>query len=258
MWLKQMVIDGFKSYCNRTVIKDWDRHFTAITGLNGSGKSNILDAICFVLGITNLQQVRVTNLQQLVYKEGQARVTRASVSLVLDNTDKSQSPMGYEMYDEITVTRQVVIGGRNKYLINGQSAQLGRVKDLFLSVQLDVNNPHFLIMQGRITKVLNMKPMEILGMIQEAAGTKMYELKKAQSIKIMDKKQVKVNEINRILEEEITPQLDKLRREKTHYEKWYLFFLLLLSCFYFIILAQKHQAKKKPKKHYDMFVVGVL
>ena len=87
------------------------------------------------------------NTQQFVYKEGQARVTKASVTLVLDNSDKQQSPMGYEDYDEIMVTRQVVIGGRNKYLINGQSAQLNRVKDLFLSVQLDVNNPHFLIMQ---------------------------------------------------------------------------------------------------------------
>ena len=75
-------------------------------------------------------------------------------------------------------------------MINGLSAQLGRVRDLFHSIQLDVNNPHFLIMQGRITKVLNMKPMEILGMIQEAAGTKMYEEKKAQALKTMEKKQV--------------------------------------------------------------------
>jgi len=215
-----MVIDGFKSYAQRTVISDWDRHFTAITGLNGSGKSNILDAICFVLGITNLSQVRVENLQQLVYKEGQARVTRASVSLVFDNRDTSESPIGYEDFEEITVTRQVVIGGRNKYMINGQTAQLGRIRDLFHSVQLDVNNPHFLIMQGRITKVLNMKPNEILGMIQEAAGTKMYELKKAQAIKTMNKKQIKVNEINEILEEEITPQLEKLRKEKQHYLQW--------------------------------------
>ena len=161
------------------------------------------------------------NLQQLVYKEGQARVTKASVSLVFDNRDPNDSPIGYEDFDEITVTRQVVIGGRNKYMINGQTAQLGRIRDLFHSVQLDVNNPHFLIMQGRITKVLNMKPAEILGMIQEAAGTKMYELKKSQAIKTMNKKQVKVNEINTILEEEITPQLEKLRREKTHYLQWY-------------------------------------
>ena len=57
--------------------------------------------------------------------------------------------------------RQVVIGGRNKYLINGSNVQNNRVQDFFRSVQLNVNNPHFLIMQGRITKVLNMKPPEV-------------------------------------------------------------------------------------------------
>jgi len=56
---------------------------------------------------------------------------------------------------------QVVVGGRNKYLINGCNATNSRVQDLFRSVQLNVNNPHFLIMQGRITKVLNMKPAEV-------------------------------------------------------------------------------------------------
>ncbi len=70
--------------------------------------------------------------------------------------------MGYEHYDEITITRQVVVGGRNKYLINGSNATNNRVVDFFCSVQLNVNNPHFLIMQGRITKVLNMKPPEVL------------------------------------------------------------------------------------------------
>jgi structural maintenance of chromosome 2 len=65
-----------------------------------------------------------------------------------------------------------VIGGKNKYLINGSNVQNSRVSDLFRSVQLNVNNPHFLIMQGRITKVLNMKPPEILAMIEEAAGTR--------------------------------------------------------------------------------------
>ena len=57
MYLEEIVLDGFKSYANRTVISDFDPQFNAITGLNGSGKSNILDAICFVLGITNLSQV---------------------------------------------------------------------------------------------------------------------------------------------------------------------------------------------------------
>ena len=94
-------------------------------------------------------QVRAGSLQDLVYKQGQAGVTKATVTLVFDNSDVSQSPVGYEQHAEITVTRQVVIGGRNKYLINGHVAQPGRVQNLFHSVQLNVNNPHFLIMQVR-------------------------------------------------------------------------------------------------------------
>ena len=178
MHLQEIVLDGFKSYAKRTVIQGFDREFNAITGLNGSGKSNILDSICFVLGISNLTQVRAANLNELIYKQGQAGVTKASVTLVFDNNDAAMSPLGYEQMSVITVTRQIAIGGRNKYMINGHSAQLQRVQNLFHSVQLNVNNPHFLIMQGRITKVLNMKPIEILGMIEEAAGTRMFENKK--------------------------------------------------------------------------------
>ena len=57
MYIEEVILEGFKSYATRTVISDWDPQFNAITGLNGSGKSNILDAICFVLGIDNLRQV---------------------------------------------------------------------------------------------------------------------------------------------------------------------------------------------------------
>ncbi|CAM9654611.1 unnamed protein product, partial [Choristocarpus tenellus] len=198
MFIKEVVVDGFKSYAQRTVLEGFDPYFNAITGLNGSGKSNILDAICFVLGISNLTQVRVGNLQELVYKQGQAGVNKASVALVFNNKDKAGSPMGYAEYDEITVTRQVVIGGKNKYLINGKQQQQSQVANLFHSVQLNVNNPHFLIMQGRIMKVLNMKPPEILGMIEEAAGTRMFENKKQTSLKIIEKKQAKVKSSPRI------------------------------------------------------------
>jgi len=212
-----MIIDGFKSYGQRTEINGFDPQFNAITGLNGSGKSNILDAICFLLGITNLTHVRAANLQELVYKNGQAGVTKATVSITFDNRDKKQSPLGYEHYDEVTITRQVVIGGKNKYLINGSNVQNNRVQDFFRSVQLNVNNPHFLIMQGRITKVLNMKPPEILAMIEEAAGTRMYEAKKQQAEKTIEKKDAKLKEINDILNEEINPTLTKLKEERSAY-----------------------------------------
>ncbi|CAD5335627.1 unnamed protein product [Arabidopsis thaliana] len=203
-----------------TVVSGFDPHFNAITGLNGSGKSNILDSICFVLGITNLQQVRAANLQELVYKQGQAGITKATVSVTFDNSERHRSPLGYEEHPEITVTRQIVVGGRNKYLINGKLAQPSQVQNLFHSVQLNVNNPHFLIMQGRITKVLNMKPPEILSMLEEAAGTRMYENKKEAALKTLEKKQTKVDEINKLLDHEILPALEKLRKEKSQYMQW--------------------------------------
>lgn len=220
MYIKEICLEGFKSYATRTVVPGFDPFFNAITGLNGSGKSNILDSICFVLGITNLQQVRASNLQELVYKQGQAGITKATVSVVFDNSDRSRSPLGYEDCREITVTRQIVVGGRNKYLINGHLAQPNRVQNLFHSVQLNVNNPHFLIMQGRITKVLNMKPPEILSMLEEAAGTRMYETKKEAALKTLEKKQSKVDEIDKLLDHEILPALEKLRKERMQYMQW--------------------------------------
>ncbi|XP_061373397.1 structural maintenance of chromosomes protein 2-1-like [Gastrolobium bilobum] len=220
MYIKEICLEGFKSYATRTVVPGFDPFFNAITGLNGSGKSNILDSICFVLGITNLQQVRASNLQELVYKQGQAGITKATVSIVFDNSERTRSPLGYEDHSEITVTRQIVVGGRNKYLINGKVAQPSQVQNLFHSVQLNVNNPHFLIMQGRITKVLNMKPPEILSMLEEAAGTRMYETKKEAALKTLEKKQSKVDEINKLLDQEILPALEKLRKERTQYMQW--------------------------------------
>ncbi len=179
--------------------------------------------------------MRATNLQELVYKNGQAGITKATVSITFDNRNKKQSPLGYDQYDEIVITRQVVIGGKNKYMINGTNIQNNRVEDFFRSVQLNVNNPHFLIMQGRITKVLNMKPPEILAMIEEAVGTMMYETKKQQAQKTIEKKDAKLREINdvskhllfqfhmdfhdffQILNEEITPTLKKLKEERHTY-----------------------------------------
>ncbi|CAH8655533.1 unnamed protein product [Schistosoma haematobium] len=217
MYIKSLVIDGFKSYCQRTEIDGFDPQFNAITGLNGSGKSNILDAICFLLGITNLSHVRAANLHDLVYKCGQAGINKATVSAVFDNMDKSQSPYGYEQFDELTITKQIVVGGRNKYLINGTNATTTRVHDLFHSVQLNVNNPHFLIMQGRITKILNMKPPEILSLLEEAASTKLYENKKEAALKTIEKKDSKLREIDRILTEDINPTIKKLREERSSY-----------------------------------------
>jgi structural maintenance of chromosome 2 len=122
-------------------------------------------------------QVRAASLNELIYKQGQAGVTKASVTLVFDNADPTMSPHGYDQYPQLTVTRQVccrplhqlacwpptltacaasacqvVVGGRNKYMINGTIAQQSRVQNLFHSVQLNVNNPHFLVRKPSSTR----------------------------------------------------------------------------------------------------------
>lgn len=214
MKVEELIIDGFKSYATRTVVTGWDPQFNAITGLNGSGKSNILDAICFVLGIASMSTVRASNLQDLIYKRGQAGVTKASVTIVFDNSDKAKSPIGFENSAKISVTRQIILGGTSKYLVNGHKAQQQTVLNLFQSVQLNINNPNFLIMQGKITKVLNMKPSEILALIEEAAGTRTFEDRKDKAQKTMAKKEAKLVEIRNLLHEEIEPKLERFRSEK--------------------------------------------
>lgn len=219
MHIKEIIIDGFKSYSSKTVISGFDRHFNAITGLNGSGKSNILDAICFVLGITSLSNVRASSLQDLICKYGKSGINKASVTITFDNTDKKYSPIGCEDYDEIIVTR-TIYQSKSKYYLNGYTATQDNIKSLFQSVQLNINNPHFLIMQGKVTQVVNMKPLEVLGLLEEAAGTSIYEMKKESALKTIKKKENKLEEINKILSEEISPQLEKLMKDKQNYLTW--------------------------------------
>jgi len=217
MYIKTIVLDGFKTYAKRTEISGFDSQFNAITGLNGSGKSNILDAICFALGMSELQYIRVHSQQELIYKKGQTGVTKASVTLIFDNSDPAQCPAGFEQFREITVTRMIVIGGKTKYLLNGVNAPINKIKDLFSSVQLNIQKPHFLVQQGRITKVLNMKAIEILEMVEEAAGTSYFERKKKESEKKLAAKDAKLADIDITINQDVAPKLEKLREEKGQY-----------------------------------------
>lgn len=214
MKIEEVIIDGFKSYATRTVISKWDGQFNAVTGLNGSGKSNILDAICFVLGITTISSLRASNLQDLIYKRGQAGVTKASVTIIFSNLNVSASPIGFEHLRSITVTRQVVLGGNSKYLINGHKTQQQNVLDFFQSVHLNVNNPNFLIMQGKITQVLSMNVTEVLSLIEEAAGTRTFEERKERARRTISRKDTKLSEIKTLLENVVEPKLEILKKEK--------------------------------------------
>lgn len=91
---------------------------------------------------------------------------------------------------------------------------MSKVKNLFRSVSLNVDNPHFLIAQNKIKQIISLKPTELISLLEETAGTALYNEKKKESKAIMEKKQDKVNEIDRILEEEVRPQIEKLRSER--------------------------------------------
>jgi structural maintenance of chromosome 2 len=148
--------------------------------------------------------MRAEKLQELVYKQGNSGVTKATVSIKFDNTNKAQSPPGYTDNNQIVITRSIE-NSKSKYYINGKTETAERVKSLFCSVKLNINNPHFLIMQGRVTKVINMKPKEVLGLIEEAAGISLYQAKKAQTLELIKKKDIKLQEIEKILTEDVNP-----------------------------------------------------
>lgn len=219
MHIKSLVIDGFKSYGKRVELNGFDPEFNAITGLNGTGKSNILDAICFTLGISAMNTIRAATMQDVIYKSGQAGVHTATVTITFDNRDKSRSAPHYDHNDEIVISREVGMGSKNTYRINGVTVPAKKIMDFFNSLQMNVNNPHFIIMQGRITKVLNMKPIEILSMIEEAAGTNMYESKKRSLELTVGRKESKLKEIRDVANEEIIPTMQSIEKEKEMLEE---------------------------------------
>ena len=219
MRILEVVIDGFKSYPKETILSGFDSHFNAITGLNGSGKSNILDAIWFVLGITSVNHLRASKLQELVYKQGHSGVTQAEVTIVFDNKNKDKSPPTLLSWDAVTV-RRVVCDGSSKYYINGKVETQDKVKTLFTSIQLNINNPQFLVLQGRISKIIQTSPTDLLSLLVEAAGLSLFDIKKAEALKRIQKKQAKVDEIQSLIEKDIGPKFERLQKEQADYIRY--------------------------------------
>ncbi|CAD5210876.1 unnamed protein product [Bursaphelenchus okinawaensis] len=220
MRILKIEIDGFKSYGQYQALEDLDPEFNAITGLNGSGKSNALDAICFLLGITNLTWIRAQNNEDLVFKKGQGGVTKATVTITFDNSDPKHKPIGFEEQNILVIKKQIVLNGKVTYHINNVISTQTKVQNLFNTCAMNVNNPHFLIMQGRVTKVLNMTPRQVLYMVEEAAGVRVYEAKRKNAMTTLEKKEEKIREINRIMEEELRPRINKLKAEKDLYDEF--------------------------------------
>ncbi|CAI2338299.1 unnamed protein product [Caenorhabditis sp. 36 PRJEB53466] len=195
MFIKSIHLDGFKSYQKSTEIEGFSNKFNAITGYNGSGKSNVLDSICFILGINKLDNIRAKSMAELISHGG----TKATVQIRFDNEISEFSPFGMQHLKEIVVQRTIIAQASGKgcatnYTLNGHACTNAKIHDFFRSIGLN--------------------PEEILGMIEEAAGTKMFDQKKKDAEKTMFVKEAKIKEIDKIFAVSIDPRMEKFREDR--------------------------------------------
>lgn len=106
--------------------------------------------------------MRVTHTKDLIFKEGTGNVTEAHVSIIFDNTDKNNRPIGYEDTNEISITRSIKVNSTaSRYTLNGNVSSKEKIEEMLASVRINMKNPTFIILQGRIKQVINMTPIEV-------------------------------------------------------------------------------------------------
>ncbi len=213
MYLKSLILKGFKSFADRSVLT-LEPGITAIVGPNGSGKSNISDAVLWVLGERNAKHLRGQAMEDVIFSGSSMRKPSgmAEVDLVLDNSD-GVLPVDYS---EVVITRRMYRSGESDYLINGNSVRRMDVLDILNDSGLG-SGAHSIISQGTLDSVLQSKPEDRRALIEEAAGVLKHKQRKARSerkLELMDQHLCRVRDIVG----EISRQLGPLERraKKAH------------------------------------------
>lgn len=209
MYIKEIQMEGFKCYQQKTVIRNIGPGFNAITGMNGSGKSNIIDAILFCLGFDTPKLMRIQSLKDLV----NVHSTQCTVTIIFQND--AQSPAAYKSLSEISLTR--IYDGKSKYKMNNTTCTLTTITKFLESVNLG-SSAYFTVLQGHITKVLNMRKEDLDCLIEETAGIRAYEAKKVRALEYLDKKEMKLKEAKDNLTARISPFVHKLKDERDKYK----------------------------------------
>ncbi|MEL6805029.1 MAG: AAA family ATPase, partial [Bacteroidota bacterium] len=213
MRIKEIVLNGFKSYAKRTSLRDFDQNLNCITGLNGSGKSNVLDGVCFVLGLQSFSMARVEKMQELIYKSGQSGITEASVTIKFDQLDDKLRNYRWFQGGELVVTR-TIRRDKSFYTLNGKKVTLSSMKNLFKSVGLNMDNPSsFFVRQGTITHISGFKGKFLLEMIEECAGVNYYNGIRKQFDRMVQKQDFKMEDVEKIFYEDLSPELQRLLEE---------------------------------------------
>ena len=186
---------GFKSFAKRTELV-FDQDFNVVLGPNGSGKSNVLDALCFVLGKRSAKALRAEKASNLIYNGGKKKEPskNAEVSMVFDNSEKEFPTKD----SEVKITRLINHRGMSTYKINDERRTRQQIIDMLALAKINPDG-YNIILQGDITKFVEMSPNERREVIGEIAGISAYEEKKHKAMNELGKVDGKLGEADIVL-----------------------------------------------------------
>ncbi|HEY4505257.1 MAG TPA: AAA family ATPase [Candidatus Paceibacterota bacterium] len=214
MYLKSIELSGFKSFAKKCELS-FNSKVSAIVGPNGSGKSNIAEAFRFVLGEQSIKSLRGKKGEDLIWNGAgdSPRANRASVKVVFDNSTKFL-PIDYET---VTIERVVHRDSVNEYLINGSQVRLRDVIELLAAAHIGASG-HHIISQGEADRILNASIKERKTMIEDALGLKLYQYKKQESERKLEKTRENIKQVES-LRREIMPHIKFLKKQVEKVQK---------------------------------------
>ena len=217
MRLKRLEMVGFKSFAQKTVV-ELTPGITAVVGPNGCGKSNIVDALRWAMGEQSARHLRGHLMEDVVFNGSDSlpATGMAEVSITFDNED-GRGPAEYNSFSEIMVTRRLFRSGESEYAINKVNCRLKDVIELFLGTGVG-SKAYSIVEQGKVDELVNSKPEERRGLIEEAAGTSKYKSRKLVAEKKLERTQqnlLRVSDIVREIERQIhTMELQAKKAER--------------------------------------------
>ena len=218
MRLSKIKMSGFKSFVDPTTIH-FPSNLVGIVGPNGCGKSNIIDAVRWVMGELSAKQLRGDSMADVIFNGSSARkpVSTASIELIFDNSDGAVGGQ-FSNYSEISVRREVVRDGTSNYFLNNTRCRRRDVTDLFLGTGLGPRS-YAIIEQGTITRLVESKPEELRIFLEEAAGISRYKERRRETESRMHHTRENIERLNDLLEE-VTKQLQHLDRQAHAAERY--------------------------------------
>lgn len=218
MRIKKLELIGFKSFKDRTVIH-FDEGITGIVGPNGCGKSNIVDALVWVMGEMSAKDLRGSQMTDVIFAgaDGYSPMGMCEVSLTLEN-DGGPFPIKYMKFSEIMVTRRLHRSGEGEYFVNKEPARLRDVQEIFMDTGAG-SKGFSIIQQGMIGRIITSKPEDRKHLIEEAAGITKFKARKKESIRKLQSTEQNLVRLQDILGE-LKRQMDSLSRQAQRAERY--------------------------------------